>query len=379
MTTFRLPKWLTSISLALLALVGVLHACQVPVFRYALERWESDKYQLFLVSPEQLTDNERTIVDDFKKSLPDTNLVFTEINLGALSEADLWKLPDIDTSITTPQLFLFSPEKHNKTSPIVVKPLSEKSLHAIIDSPARRQIVGSLVEGQSCVWLVVHNGQPAEANKLQHTLDQHLKSTAASIELPEGIIGTEQRSQITQSTDLEDVLRSSIPLKISFVSQVLDIQDAAESSFVATLLEGIPATIQQLDEPLIFPIFGRGRKISPITASELSLENVRNGSLYLCGACSCQVKEQNPGTDLLISEDWPAHLTDGLAVIEKELPPLTGAAELTPQKDKIKQPLKATNDDTHPVATSPNYWFIGIATLLLSLLAASTFVILRKK
>ena len=31
-------------------------------------------------------------------------------------------------------------------------------------------------------------------------------------------------------------------------------------------------------------------------------------TLFLSGACSCQVKEQNPGFDLLLSADWNAEL-----------------------------------------------------------------------
>ena len=34
----------------ILGVVGYVSACQVPVFRYALERWQSDKYELLVIS-----------------------------------------------------------------------------------------------------------------------------------------------------------------------------------------------------------------------------------------------------------------------------------------------------------------------------------------
>lgn len=376
MTTLKLPKWLTALGLTLLTIVGILHACQVPVFRYALERWESDKYQLFLVTPRTLTEQERAEVDSFKKTLPDTNLTFTEINVSTISEADLWKLPEINTSISSPQLFLFHPEKLNQTTPIANLPLSAHSLNTIIDSPARNSIVKSLVAGDSAVWVILHNNDEEKAAEVQKALDLHIGKAANSIQLPEGIVGTNERDQITDQTDLEDVLRSSIPLKIAFSSKTLDSNAAGEEVFVATLLENLPASIRELSEPLIIPVFGRGRKITPILASELSYTTILSGSQYLCGACSCQVKEQNPGVDLLIHENWPAHLTDGLAVVEKELPPLTGAAEVTPQDETL--PV-ASEEKTHNIETSSNYTFLAITAVLLSLLAAATFVILRKQ
>ncbi|MFC4990811.1 hypothetical protein [Rubritalea tangerina] len=71
---------------------------------------------------------------------------------------------------------------------------------------------------------------------------------------------------------------------------------------------------------MLVPIFGRGRFLAPLPADKVSYDTLLNGCQYLCGACSCQVKEQNPGADLLIQEDWAKYLTAGLAVVDKELP-----------------------------------------------------------
>jgi len=40
---------LIAIFVVTLAAAGVAHACQVPVFRYALERWTPDPYEAFVI------------------------------------------------------------------------------------------------------------------------------------------------------------------------------------------------------------------------------------------------------------------------------------------------------------------------------------------
>jgi hypothetical protein len=82
------------------------------------------------------------------------------------------------------------------------------------------------------------------------------------------------------------------------------------------------------DEPIAFPVFGRGRVLQPLIGAGLTLDNVMFDSSYLCGACSCQVKEENPGIDLLVAAAWDAALRGSEVIIEKTLPPLEGAAAL---------------------------------------------------
>lgn len=349
-------------------------ACQVPVFRYALERWESDNYQLFLVSPTELSSAQQTEIASFTEKAKTANLKFQQVQLNSLSEQELWKLPQIDTSVTEPTLYLFAPG--DTTKPVFVAPYSNESLKAILDSSARKTIVKELIDGTSCVWLIVHRDMPERAKELQAQLDTYLAQTAEQLELPEGIIGSEQRHEINKDTDLDDVLRSSIPLKIAFSSQTLDATNAEESIFIKTLLHGLPPQIQQLEEPLVFPIFGRGRKIDPLQASDINLQNILAGSQYLCGACSCQVKEQNPGSDLLINEDWPRYLTEGLAIVDKDLPPLSGVADIT-SPSAPSNTAQESDKTAEPNKTSSNPLIITLA-IVVFLAIASTIFILRK-
>jgi hypothetical protein len=57
-------------------------------------------------------------------------------------------------------------------------------------------------------------------------------------------------------------------------------------------------------EPMVFPIFGRGRKLDALAGKGISTENVEEYCAFLSGPCSCQVKLQNPGLDLLLAAEW---------------------------------------------------------------------------
>ncbi|MGB0776225.1 MAG: hypothetical protein ACPGUY_10295, partial [Akkermansiaceae bacterium] len=152
--------------------------------------------------------------------------------------------------------------------------------------------------------------------------------------------------------DLEDVLRSRIPLKISFEVMTLDTSDPREAAFAAMLRQGTPK--EMLDETLVVPLFGRGRMLQPLPASRMNNELILAGCRYLCGACSCQVKDQNPGRDIVIQEDWSKHLQDGLVVIEKALPPLEGVGEITDLTHSAKgDPLVKSADEVEGASLKP--------------------------
>ena len=73
--------------------------------------------------------------------------------------------------------------------------------------------------------------------------------------------------------------------------------------FIKLLLETEP----ELDEakgPILFPIFGRGRVLGSLTGKELNEEQIREVTKFLCRECSCQVKELNPGIDMLLTANW---------------------------------------------------------------------------
>ena len=94
-----------------------------------------------------------------------------------------------------------------------------------------------------------------------------------------------------------------ISLLLQFSVLEIDPSNPKEQ-FLARLLTGFQAEAAASGEPLIAPVFGRGRALKVVPASQLDAELMEDLTVFLCGACSWQVKEQNPEFDLLLSTNW---------------------------------------------------------------------------
>ena len=79
---------------------------------------------------------------------------------------------------------------------------------------------------------------------------------------------------------------------------------------------------------MVFALFGQGRALPAFIGAGIDEENLHFGCGYLCGACSCQVKRENPGFDLPLNIDWWSALEGiGSAIPDKALPPLAGITD----------------------------------------------------
>ena len=127
-----------------------------------------------------------------------------------------------------------------------------------------------------------------------------------------------------EAQDVADGL-ISIPeseLNISFSSICISRDDANEDIFLNQLL-GMESDLRELREPIAFPIFGRGRALYALAGQGINVDNISDAAAFLIGPCSCQVKDQNPGVDVLMAVDWD-RLVQPEIDLEQELPPLSG-------------------------------------------------------
>ena len=102
---------------------------------------------------------------------------------------------------------------------------------------------------------------------------------------------------------------------------VLEIDAGDErEKYLTDFLSDFDAETFANGEPLVVPVFGRARALEVLPAAEVTAENVDFLTQYLCGACSCQVKERNPGFDLFVNVDWNTSLFgEGVAAPEISL------------------------------------------------------------
>ena len=84
--------------------------------------------------------------------------------------------------------------------------------------------------------------------------------------------------------------------------------DPAEKWLVKMLLAVEPDLndAEYAKDPMVFAVYGRGRAMPPYVGKGITTENLLDCVTFLAGACSCTVKDRNPGVDLLMRFDWDA-------------------------------------------------------------------------
>lgn len=290
---------------AFAALAACARACNVPVFRYALERWPSDLYEVIVFHRGPLSDADSATVDAARRlSLPARGPANFDIVLCDVDQpldarlAEIWQ----QQSTAAPQfpwVVLRSSAVRGRRHTLSAGTLAEFDVERTIDSPARQELTRRLLSGDSVVWLVLAARGDEQAQATVELLSGELSRLGDELPLPEGLglPGSE--------------LFSPVPLTLRFSVLKIDAADERELSFarflrtVATSGEGA----------LVAPVFGRGRALDVVPAAAVDEGLIEDISVFLSGACSCQVKEQNPGFDLLLSTNWDRRLFDYDAVL----------------------------------------------------------------
>ena len=108
------------------------------------------------------------------------------------------------------------------------------------------------------------------------------------------------------------------------------------------MLLGTERALKDAKEPLVIPIFGRGRALYALGGAGLKAETIAQAARFLIGKCSSEEKELNPGADLLIAADWD-ELLKFYSASANAPPP----AELTPPAAPT-----VTFDGTKPTVAS---------------------------
>jgi hypothetical protein len=276
---------------------GFNWACNVPVFRYALERWrssqEEDRYQLVVFHRGPLAEHESKMVARMRTAKANVSVQTVDVN-GQVEEP-LQKLWKQQGEGKLPWMVLRYPIGQDERRTVWSGCLGAEDVSALLDSPARREIAQRLLKGDSVVWLLLESGDKQRDEAAADLLQTQLSRLEKSVQLPD------------VTSDDSVPLLSNLPLRLTFSLLRVRRDDPAEKMFVAMLLH-TNSDLTKSAEPMVFPIFGRGRALDAMIGKGINAETLQDSARFLCGACSCQVKRLNPGVDLLIAADWDAIL-----------------------------------------------------------------------
>ena len=218
--------------LTTLFLGGMAWACQVPVFRYALERWVADPYRVQILHKGGMSEALKQAIDQ----LPEVpvNVEVRAYELDGLSEAEEWQIDGVAGDATLPLMRVLPPRGDGQDEVVWEVPATTNTLAQLVDSPFRQQMLAEVMRGVSAVWVVVPGSDPAAADAFETVLRRDLVVLQKTLALPEGVIhaGALEHADARpdQPIDLDDVLRSHIPLKLDFAVLRLDPSDPREAA-----------------------------------------------------------------------------------------------------------------------------------------------------
>lgn len=145
-----------------------------------------------------------------------------------------------------------------------------EELAGLTSSPLRREIAAELMSGKLCVMLFLKTGNDAKDETGLNTLRKAIGSS------PFGNIIT-----------LVELSRNSIE-EHHFTSLLLNVED----------------DLKEIQEPMLFGVFGRFKALEPLLGKGISEENIHLLIDYLTAECSCLIKDDLPGTDILFTGNW---------------------------------------------------------------------------
>lgn len=302
--------------LGLVLLIGLgvasVQACSIPVYRYALERWDTDPYRVVVFyenelvpgTGEQLEPLVRASSAIYGEVPAEVNAVPGDLKANlSLRFVDLTEDPD-------PQMLkLWESQVHPELPWVVIRfphsarlkhvlwrgPLDALPSDTLTESPARKEVVEHLIQGQTAVWVLLETGDEAQDEKALTQLTEGLKKSQAELNLP-----------TLDESDEDEWLsgKDKTPLKIDFHVIRVARSNQQEIPLVTMLVKSHPEVLKHLREPLAFPVFGRGRSLLGLAGEEITETSVVEACRFLIEACQCTVKEQNPGVDLLLTANW---------------------------------------------------------------------------
>ncbi len=367
----------TSLLALVLAFVPRAGACSIPVFRYALERWELGTFEVVVFHRGALPADLRATLD----LLPAGNFRVEAVDLErdvSPARRALWERHGKVGML--PWVVVQRPGADAKARAAFTGPMQNAALRRLIDSPARQRIVTELAGGDTAVFILLLSGDQAADDAADGSLRRELARLEKRVKLPE-------------QTGEGPRIRLALPLKVSFTVLPLRRDARGEEDFVRLLL-GSEDELSQVRGPIVFPVFGRGRLLGSLYGTDLSTDGVLEVVRFLCGECSCQVKELNPGSDLLVAADWSAIFrrigpapADGPAAAlpaslpaarakpqDGPLPIVPGAAKPAAVRVGVSHYPAGPADSVPPEATAdaPHRRWLWVATALAAVLVVVT-------
>lgn len=340
----RMPwNHLQSIAAATCSLIIVLciptsltvQACEIPVYQYALENWDTDAYEVTVFHEGPLSATDREVVGLLREGADHRdghgNLTVRTVDLEGNPDAIMlhrWRERGGDE---LPWMVASYPPAKRLSRPAWAGPLTRANARSLLDSPLRRTIASELTRRVTAVWVLLESGNRGKDNAAAALLERELQRLEETLVLPALEAWGGDGGEIEAPP-------------VRFTMHRLSRDSAREQMLIEMLMhsEGDLST-EFAREPMVFPIYGRGLILYALVGAGINEWTIMKAAEFVTGPCSCEVKADNPGTDLLIALDWNALVRQ---TVQERMPPPTGMAGFQDRAAEAER-LLAEVDEAH--------------------------------
>jgi hypothetical protein len=287
-------------------------SCSVPVFRYALERWNPDPYKAIFIYRDKISEKDRALLDQLNQAIFNAeyplNLRMREVDVATFSKEKLEGLLKGPIPEELPVFAVWYPDQMGKEVPLWTIRLTPSVIQDLMISSKRKQMAESLINGESVVWVFVPSGNSKMDEEAMALIRQELESAVDKYsKTPFYVLSGNRKKELTYG----------------FPILTVSPDDANERFFLDMLLHSESDLLEYTHEPMVFIVFGRGRSLGCLFGEYITSDKIQDAIAFLSGACSCEVKALNPGMDLLLAAPWDQVVMDSF-VDDTPLPELTG-------------------------------------------------------
>jgi hypothetical protein len=223
--------------------------CTTKVSEWVLLNAPPENYTLVYYYRDAVSDQERLANRAIEGDIRSANIIFREEKAG---------------NIEKPYYALYYRNRlFNKYN-------SASELKDLSISPVRQKIATEIMDGKLCVMLYLRTGNKVKDEKGKEVIAKALEASPFS--------------NIITLVELEK-------------------NNSAEAHLVSLLLN-VEDDLAGIDEPMLFGVFGRFKALEPLLARGITEENIGLMIDFLTADCSCLIKDNLPGTDILFTNKW---------------------------------------------------------------------------
>ncbi len=276
-------------------------ACSIPVFRYALDYWTADRYEVVIFHRGPLGGKDQAVAARLERAAGDDtagcNITVHLVDLDGQPDRSMQSLWEAQATSELPWMVARYPVRSRPEKNLWAGRVDESGAELLVDSPVRREIARGIASGQAAVWVLLESGNRAKDEAACELLRAQLAEM-------EGILTAAMQPE-DLAAEAEGVEEGEVGVQITFSLVRVSRSDPAERVLVNLLLDS-EEDLRAYSGPMAFPVFGRGRVLYALVDRGISERNIRETCSFLVEGCSCLIKAANPGTDLIMRTDWEA-------------------------------------------------------------------------